>query len=442
MNKFKAKAVASIGATRLVNAGANAALNAEMFDQLLFGDSISFGGALYQALYLRQVNSVPSANDRKYMLFGDPALISGKPTLEVEFSYSPDSLVGLTADSIAGTIYNDIGQIQADFNGTVWVLVKDAQINRHKMLTNYAGNPTSSPPTYYDYTLPGPTIFNGPAHVVNGHFSTTFFVPKDITYGGTGARIYVYFENGIIDGSGVTDTLTITGGSLPESDSTGPTIDILYNNESLSDGLTATSTNAVFEARIYDEHGINITGSMGHGIVLKIDEGDTYISDITDNFVFDMGDWQQGSAVFQVDNLPIGEHQLTLKAWDNYNNSTLFTAYIQVFADDKFSIEDVMNYPNPVVQADSTRFQYMLSHDAEKVSLKIFTLTGRKVRSIDLNSPEYISSGYRFYTYNLRDSDNDRLASGVYIYKIEAVGTGLDNKRRKSSFQSKLVILR
>jgi len=193
---------------------------------------------------------------------------------------------------------------------------------------------------------------------------------------------------------------------------------------------------------VHDAHGVNITGAMGHGIVVKINEGDTYSADLTKDFVFDMGNWQQGTVTFEINDLPVGEHLLTLKAWDNYNNSTLFTSYINVYEAEQFSISEVMNYPNPAVRTDSTVFQYMLTNDAEKVSLSIFTLAGRKVNSFDLYSSEYTSSGYRYFPYNLRDKDNDELASGVYIYKIEAFGAGLDGNRRKSTFQSKLVIFR
>ncbi len=433
-------AIVAIGATRLVVSGGNSDLNQEMFRQLLFADSVSFGQALYVAKYMRVLQShQPDANGRKFLLLGDPAIIVGKPSLKVEFTYSPDSLKGLTVDSIAGNITNDLGQIQSDFNGTVWVLVKDASINRHKMLVDYSGIPTGN---YLDYELPGPTIFNGPADVVNGRFSTSFFIPKDITYGGTGARIYVYFENGYIDGSGVVDSLPMAGGISSESDTTGPTIEIYYNNQNLADQIQAVPTNPVFEVHLFDLHGINVTGSMGHSIKVEVDDGETFSRDITDDFVFDRGNWQQGLATFTIPDLPEGEHLLSLKAWDNYNNSAVFSTYIQAFASSDFAISEVMNYPNPVVKTDSTTFQYMLSNDAEVVTLKIFTLAGRKIKTFNLSAPDYTSSGFHNITYYLRDSDNDRIASGVYIYKIEALGTGFDGKRRSSSFQSKLAILR
>jgi hypothetical protein len=407
---------------------------------LLFADSVSFGQALYVAKFLREIPpGRPSANSRKFMLLGDPALIAGKPVLGAEFTYGPDSLKGLSVDSIAGYIVSDSGVVRDDFNGTIWVLVKDASINYRNYLTDYSGNPTGG---YVDYIKPGPTIFYGPSEVVNGHFQSTFFVPKDITYGGSGAKIYVYFDNGDIDGHGVLDSLPMAGGVSAEEDSIGPAITAYFNSNEMNGEMQSLPDNAVINVRLFDEHGINVTGSMGHGIMVNIDDGESYTADVTDNFVFDMGDWQQGEVSLQMPHLTEGEHHLSIKAWDNYNNSSVFSTYITIYADDNFALKEVMNYPNPAVRIDSTVFQYMLTNDAEKVSLKIFTLTGRKIKTFDLESSEYTSLGYHYVPYNLRDSDGDNLASGVYIYKIEATGTGFDGRRRTSDFVSKLAIIR
>lgn len=432
--------IACIGATRKVSSSGNSLLNKDMYNSLLFADSVSFGAAMFEAKYLREIPPHrPSVNSRKFLLFGDPALIAAKPTLTTEFTYEPDSLKGLNVDSISGYVTNDSGLIQTGYNGTIWVLVKDAAINYRNFLTDYSGNPTGS---FIDYVVPGPTIFYGPAEVVNGAFSSKFFIPKDITYGGSGAKIFVYFEDGSIDGHGVIDSLPMSGSIVAVDDSVGPTIEVSFNGSNLNEDRGALPDQAILEVRLHDEHGINITGTMGHGLEIEIDDGDTYSEDITDNFIFDMGEWQLGGATFRIPELDEGDHLLTIKAWDNYNNSSTFSTYITVFADDKFSISEVMNYPNPVVETNSTVFQYMLTNDAEKVSLKIFTLAGRKIRTFDLSAPEFITSGYHFIPYDLRDTDGDDLASGVYIYKVEATGVGFDSERRNTNFISKLAILR
>ncbi|MFQ5870320.1 MAG: FlgD immunoglobulin-like domain containing protein, partial [Candidatus Zixiibacteriota bacterium] len=61
-------------------------------------------------------------------------------------------------------------------------------------------------------------------------------------------------------------------------------------------------------------------------------------------------------------------------------------------------------------------FQYRLnSYEVDRVSLEIFTLAGRRIRSFQ-NLPT--SFGYNFREWNGTDQDGDQIANGVYIYKI------------------------
>ncbi len=438
-------AIASIGATRVVYAGPNTDLNNEIFDQILFEDSTTFGGAFFMAKYIRQLNNPygPIANDRNYVFLGDPGMIAAKPYLRSEFTYRPDSLKGLSVDSIAGGIYDSQGRFVSDFNGIIWVTVKDASVRRHKAILDYNNQPLNPPNyVYVDYTLPGPTLFYGPAEVIDGRFSTSFFVPKDISYGGSRAKIYVYFANETIDGSGIVDSLPISGSAAGEIDTVGPRIEFYYNGNPVTGKLAVVSSGASLVFRLFDEHGINITGSMGHGIVMSINGGQTYSADITSDFRFDLGNWQSGEVSAELPLLPDGDYTISLKAWDSYNNSSVYSSPIRVFGTTDLSLFDVMNYPNPAVQTDSTTFQYVLTRPAETVTLKIFTLSGRLIKTIRKDSPQYTVGGHHFLPYDLRDDDGDRLASGVYIYRIEAIGYDDEGRRQKDSFQSKLVIMR
>lgn len=435
-------AIATIAATRVVIVGPNADINNKVFDCLLYDDSTTFGGALYIAKYLRQISyGGPIGNDRNFILFGDPALMVGKPILKTEFTYRPDSLRGLAVDSIAGRVVYSNGDLVGDFNGTVQILVKDASIRRRKVLTDRNNIPLDTSFTV-SYTLPGATVFSGPAQVTNGLFNAAFFVPKDITYGGSLAEIFVYFDNGIIDGSGVADSLPIAGGVPSEVDSIGPTIEVSYNDRLLSGEIAGVPELAILKIILYDDHGINMTGAMGHGIVVKIDDGNTYQADLTSQFSFDMGSWQRGSVSFQLPELSEGEHAYSVKAWDNYNNSNTFSGTLKLFANDNFALSEVMNYPNPVRKTGHTEFQYRINRPAQSVAIKIFTLAGKKVRNVMFTGSEYLFEGYHRIPYDLRDDDGDPLASGVYIYKIETVGLNPDGKQKKAEASSKLVVLR
>ena len=74
-------------------------------------------------------------------------------------------------------------------------------------------------------------------------------------------------------------------------------------------------------------------------------------------------------------------------------------------------------YPNPMKEV--TTFSFALTSSAGKVSLEIFTLSGRRIKSIEKNS---VPADYNeFCSWDGRDADGDRVATGVYIYKLTAV---------------------
>lgn len=432
--------ISVISATREVFAAPNAVLNEFLFDQMLRNDSTTIGEALFMAKYIRTGGRQTDINDRFYMIFGDPAQLLQFPKYDVRLSIAPDSLVALTVDSLAGEIVNNNGEIQSDFNGTIWVTVKDGSSIRN--VTLYDMNNVPLPGTL-GYRALGATIFIGPAEVSAGHFTSRFFVPKDISYGSQGAKIYAYGENGIIDAIGVKDSISISG-SLPSlQDSIGPTIRLLVDGRPFGAGITMVPESFMLGAEITDEHGINITGNLGHGIVVSIDGGQAYEGDITSYFRYNMGDYRSGAASFRLPELSTGEHELTIKAWDNFNNSTLATARIEVAASGSLQISQVMNYPNPVRESQpNTAFQYCLSEDVEKVTIKIFTEAGHRIKTIEFTSPEYTSMDCHQAPWDLRDADSDELANGVYLYKVYAEKNAPDGKKDKADETGKLVILR
>ena len=81
-----------------------------------------------------------------------------------------------------------------------------------------------------------------------------------------------------------------------------------------------------------------------------------------------------------------------------------------------FRIWDVHNYPNPLKQ--ETTFTYLLSLDADEVSITIYTKSGRTVNVLKEASG---NEGYNEFMWEARDADGILLANDVYFYKIRAV---------------------
>ncbi|MFH0931253.1 MAG: type IX secretion system sortase PorU, partial [Candidatus Zixiibacteriota bacterium] len=399
-------AISVISATWLVYATENAMLNYKVYDLLLKSDSLySISEALYIAKLLRGYNS----NDRQYIIIGDPLTFLASPELQVRLKdLNPDTLSALGRVNFKGEVTDRKGNLKQDFNGTANLLAFDSERLRTHIMPNNDS---------VKYSLPGNVIFRGSAQVQDGEFTGNFIVQKDIGYGGKNAKISAYVVNSdsSIDGAGALDSLIVAGTDTTVKDSLGPQIWILFEeNMKFTDGDTV-QTDPTSIVYITDPQGINLTGELGHGITLTIDDDWENMQDLTSNFQYDLNNYTQGS-LRQKLNLKDGEHTLKIKAWDNANNSTLQSFLVKVLSVDKeLSITQAMNYPNPFSRF--TQFTYELSVPAEKVEVKIFTISGRLIRILSGTGSPGFNSGV---IWDGRDEDGDKVANGVYIYKIIA----------------------
>lgn len=126
-------------------------------------------------------------------------------------------------------------------------------------------------------------------------------------------------------------------------------------------------------------------------------------------------------------NLSKGRYSLVVDCKDvngNYN-----TREMQFTVSETFDMINVANYPNPVMgrgvdpkNDGRTRFTYTLTDDADEVSIKVYTLSGRLVKEFQ-NLPAGV--GYHEYPRTLhgwdcRDEEGMYLANGTYFWRITA----------------------
>jgi hypothetical protein len=118
-------------------------------------------------------------------------------------------------------------------------------------------------------------------------------------------------------------------------------------------------------------------------------------------------------------NLQTGKYQYRLKMIDfdgSYKYSSAIETEIAIPKDFELS----QNYPNPF--NPSTRINYNLPFDS-KVTLEVYNIKGERMGQI-VNQEQ--SAGY--YTVNFSSSTlNRNIASGVYIYKINAIDKSTGN---------------
>jgi hypothetical protein len=306
-------------------------------------------------------------------VLGDPSLRIAMPRYTASItSMTPDSIRALGVMTVAGKVQRD-GADWPDFNGTVRLEALDSQRE-----VNY-----QSPGGFtMSYNLPGNSIFRGEAPVKNGNFTVQFFVPKDITYGGNAGRFDLYFSDNTFDGNGYRSSLRVGGTAGNVADRSGPSIHIGFAGVENFQPGGMVGANPILRAVINDSiSGINITGEIGHKITLTLDEKNDAKIDLTDLFNYDAGSYTRGALDHALGNLAEGRHTVEIKAWDNLNNSSTAAVEFSVQPQNRLVLSEVMNYPNPF--GHRTTFTFELNFDDTDMRVKIFTLSGRLIRTLE-----------------------------------------------------------
>ena len=158
--------------------------------------------------------------------------------------------------------------------------------------------------------------------------------------------------------------------------------------------------------------GVNIAGDIGHKIILTLDENEKI--DLTDYFQYEQDSYTAGKILYPLTNISEGNHQVSIKAWDNCNNSSVAGADFTVVSNDQLILRDLLNYPNPF--STNTEITFWINQDCD-VCIKIYTLSGRLIRTIDRLRAE---NGFNHFYWDGMDQDQDSLANGVYLYKVSA----------------------
>ncbi|MCW8849601.1 MAG: type IX secretion system sortase PorU, partial [Melioribacteraceae bacterium] len=403
--------IGGVCAIRPVYSGQNDALN-KVFYNYLFGLTDSNGislpiGVAYQKLKEQKTLS----NDEKFHLFSDPALRLNIPKLPVQISSVNDAgildtvnIKALGEVKISGKVLNpDTSSSQFEGEGIVTVfdserIVKLDDIN-------------------YNMNEQGGVIYRGRVSVNNGEFSTSFTVPKDISYENKNGKIVAYFFNDQTDGIGFTNNIIVGGtDSSKVNDGKGPEIEILYDNESESSYLV--NPNFKLRVKLHDETGLNTTGTgIGHKLEAILNEDEQNSIDLTNYFVGDLNSGgKSGEVNYNFSALPSGEYKIKVNAWDVYNNFASQENYFTVVDSDNLVIREVYNYPNPFSNNTFFTFQHNLDSPLN-VKIKIYTIAGRVIKEIESLSVE---DKFVKIEWNGRDEDNNKIGNGTYLYKIIA----------------------
>ncbi len=201
---------------------------------------------------------------------------------------------------------------------------------------------------------------------------------------------------------------------LSHTDSQPPNLEMSVDNQGFIDGDYISDT-PTFSAKIEDANGIdprqdNIILTK-NGDRVPQDEYTVSASPLSSNVLL--------ITYSPINALDAGEYRIRLQAQDA--NGNIEDTGLNAKVAGGFEIKNIANFPNPFRPGTGigkgTNFAYYLTDRAEKVTLKIYTLTGKLITTIDTLDP---SISYNEYHFDGLDADGDPLANGVYIYKFTA----------------------
>jgi hypothetical protein len=200
--------------------------------------------------------------------------------------------------------------------------------------------------------------------------------------------------------------------------------------------------------------GVNIMGDIGHNITMVLDDNENEKILLTDYFNYYEGNHKAGKVIFDFSTyksssstssdevitgenlgLPEGDHKITIKAWDNFNNSSITSTNFTALSEDILKIKNVYNFPNPF--STNTTFTFVLSRMCD-IKIKIFTVHGTLIHTLENISG---NSGLNQVWWDGRDKDGEIPANGIYLYKIIATASNSEKQFSDASI-GKLVIAR
>jgi hypothetical protein len=438
INNINGGGVALMTTTRLSYSNHNDNLNRSIY-KVIFEKTANKYPTLGEILSFAKTDNGSNRYIRNFALLGDPAMRLEYP----EYNVVTDSINGhdvnaiidtLSAQSfvtIKGHISDMSNNLDSNFNGIVYPTVYD----KPSKYTTLATNPTSNTPA--EFSLQKNILYKGKANVVNGKFSFSFYVPKDINYAFDYGKISYYAENGEIDANGYFEGFYIGGSDNSiNNDDIGPEIELFINDTNFVSGGIANE-NPVLLAHVFDFSGINTMGiGIGHDITAILDNSDEVII-LNDYYEADENSYQNGKVIFPFFNIENGEHSLNFKIWDVFNNSS--TATISFIVEDSHQavIRKLFNYPNPFTDYTDFIFQHNQSCTPMEIIIDIYKIDGQHVCRLEKEQQilGFSSDPIRWYGIT---SDGRPVENGVYIYKVSI--TTCDGVKDYKS--NKLVIIK
>jgi len=392
-------AVGTIAATRSSNANYNEILHGAFVRNALYG-GLPVGVALRMAK-LNVLNSGYVRNNEKYNLLGDPYLSLSNRKYSVLFSNKKDTLYAGTSYQFYGEVKKLYSNLDEPSQESIQVQLFDSPLEE----VHYFNEGR----IVVKYNVPGQTLYRGTVSIDDNIIENGFTVPFDVKKDNENGSVLM-FSPGLNEIFGAKKGLNILFSDTVEKDSSAPDIRLFFDSEEAGEE-TIVYPGSVLRAELSDENGINITGVLGHQILLELDNDPLQRYDLTEYFYYDKNSYTDGYLEWKLQDLEVGNHSLRLRCFDNHNNQGEKKVNLFVKKEKKVVLKEIFNYPNPFQEA--TQFVFFTSSSG-KFMIEVFVLTGRRIMKLE----GVAASGQNIIPWDGTDWMGDRLSNGTYFYKV------------------------
>ena len=409
-------AIATITTARPVFSSTNYQLNQAFYTEIFNqpnGDYQRLGDVFKKT----KNNSLNGVLNRNFSLLGDPSLMLSYPKQTINIDSlngavisDMDTLSALQELVFSGSVRSANQTVDNTFNGELEISILD-KTNTKQTLGNLGENP-------FNYKVRDNTLFRGKASIINGVFSFTTVLPRDISYNPGSAKftLYAHKNDSSLDAGGANIEMLIgKSSSNPIVDNQPPSIQLYLGDTNYVEGRVV-NPNTLLIAKISDDFGVNLsTNQVGHSISYTLDQNKSedlngFYSSVLDNY-------KEGWIYFNLPQLSHGKHTISLTAWDTSNKSSTTSLDFNVSENGEIVISELSNYPNPMQESTNFTFAHNLSGEDLEVTLQVINPLGQHVyaqsRSYD-SAPSVIDDWY----WDGRNISGGKLNEGIYLYGI------------------------
>jgi hypothetical protein len=200
---------------------------------------------------------------------------------------------------------------------------------------------------------------------------------------------------------------------LDADDGKPPVLELQANGQAFSSG-SYVSSRPQFSVLIQDSSGVDIRPDRIHLTLDGVEQDPSLLS---------LPDSTLNPAMVTVVFRPVltaGNHTLKVAASDVHGNSGQ-TETVSFNVSDAFEIQYLGNHPNPFRR--ETVFVYVLTDGADRVHLRIYTVSGRRIRTFE--EPDMAAADYHEIIWDGKDEWGEDAANGAYFFRLTAEKEGI-----------------